>query len=111
VNKEQREPYYTLTKIQMPDGDTPCLCAFCRFVEQSGDCKEPDLECTHPLSVVYIFLSEDVMVENVDCWAFRPQISIDTAQRMVENWLHGEDVIIPEELLLGRKKGVITHDS
>ena len=101
MNKHQPEPYFILTTID----DLCYLCAFCRFAEWAGECEEGYYECQHPLWKISEELSEDVMVENVDCWAFRPQISIDTAQRMVVNFLQGKDVIIPEELILGRKKG------
>jgi len=108
MKKEQREPWLELTTIDLLDlqGIGVCsLCSFCQYAEWSGSCKEAYPECKHTL---WKISENEDLAENVyaggDCWGFRSDVSWDTACRMIENWLLGKDVILPEELLLGARR-------
>jgi len=100
----QREPWLELTKIGIPARGYYSLCTFCKYARWSSCSEDADLDCRHPLYAVSEYAGDVWEGHGEDCWGFRPEVSWDTATRMIENWLLGKDVILPEELLLGRKK-------
>ena len=110
----QRVPWLELTEIILPlirestEDIIYCnwcsLCHFCRYAQWEGYCKESYPVCQHPLAERYEF--DAFEGDGNPCWGFRPKVSWDTACRMVENWLLGKDVILPDELLLGRKHAI-----
>lgn len=103
MKAEERWQYRALTYIPIPfwDGSTTCLCAFCRYAKWSGSCKETEMECTHPLIVRY---DDDLTVwegYGQDCWGFRPDVPIPVADGMVQAWLTGKNIRIPDWMQLG----------
>ena len=91
MNKAQREPWFILNLIpwSLFKGETmPCLCAWCRYASWYGNCREAELECSHPLEVI----SEESFGpwEGNDCWGFRPDIPADVAADITGMWLRQE---------------------
>ena len=95
MNKTQREPYCILTNIELPNGNQPFMCSFCRYSEWNGDCKEPESWCEHPLfksKYCRLEVEDEVndALQGCDCWLFRPYFSPDIAVDIVGFWLQGK---------------------
>ncbi len=67
MKANERERWLELGKVAN-HGD-PFLCAFCRFFASWGD---DDMQCEHPLPVVFGHNFE-IALDGYDCWAFRPK--------------------------------------
>lgn len=55
------------------------LCNFCRFASWYGSCCDAELECEHPLSCINgdgIGQEQGDVWSGADCWAFRPNLSL-----------------------------------
>jgi len=102
--KAQREPWLELTKVEIPGRGYYSLCSFCQYAEWEGHCEEAALNCQHQLYAVSEYAYDTWEGNSQDCWGFRPKVSWDTATRMIENRLLDKDVILPDELIMGRKK-------
>lgn len=71
------------------------LCNFCKFAEFDGNsCCDSDLECTHPLDSVN---GNDIgkepydVWEGADCWAFRPNVSLQELGEIVSITITGNN--------------------
>ena len=84
MKKEKRQVYRDLINM-IPAGYG--LCNFCKFAEFIGNsCCDGDLECKHPLDCIN---GEGIGQEpwdvwaGEDCWAFRPNISLQELGEIV----------------------------
>jgi hypothetical protein len=59
------------------------LCTFCRYGEWYADgCCEGHSECQHPLEYRFPH-SEEMLEPSMDCWGFRPGISVSLVADLV----------------------------
>ncbi len=52
------------------------ICTLCRFAESDFD----EARCAHPSEAIRAKVEDNALMNNVDCWAFRPQQSLADAE-------------------------------
>ena len=94
MNKIERQPYFILVGITLPNGGNPIMCSFCWYGECTGDCEDGWFECLHPLHTADLgripSMVENVMDGTGDCFLFRPVFAPEVAADIVGIWLQGK---------------------
>lgn len=86
MKREQRKPWWGLgAQLTRESGNEWSfgLCAFCRFCSVMD---ETDVECEHPIDRIREN-AEDVAVNIFDCWAFRPEGTLESQAADKREWI------------------------